>query len=183
MRADGDHQKFATTVMPFIAEAFGIARWIAGNRADAEDILQEASLRAFRAISSCRGENARAWFLTIVRNTAHTWLARNRNFKIVATDDLSADDLNTMELGGAVAEVAPQTPEAELIARADVADVENAIAALPHLFREVVVMRDLQGLSYGEIATITGAAIGTVMSRLARGRRRLIDKLGRKAEE
>src|SRR5262245_29142204 len=144
MGGDNDHSKFAATVSPHIAEAFALARWIAGNRADAEDIAQEACLRAFRAIGSFRGENSRAWVLTIVRNTAHTWLARNRNFKLIGADDLDAEEHNNMELGGPLADAIKQTPESVLVARAEAADLESAIAMLPYAFREVVVMRDLQ---------------------------------------
>src|SRR5262245_1021388 len=111
MGGDRDREQFASTVRPHIAEAFALARWIAGNRADAEDIAQEACLRAFRAIQSFRGDNARAWVLTIVRNTAHTWLARNRNFKLVSAGDLDPDEHNDMELGGVLSEAAQQTPE------------------------------------------------------------------------
>ena len=171
--------RFASVVLPHLADAFTLARWLSGSRADAEDITQEACLRAFRAIEGFRGEQARAWVLTIVRNTAHSWLAKNRNFKLVSVDDLHAEDRNEMELGGSLTEAGALTPESRLIAQMEAADLEKAIAALPDVFREVVVLRDIQGLSYREIGTVTGIAIGTVMSRLARGRRRVLEGLSR----
>jgi RNA polymerase sigma-70 factor (ECF subfamily) len=178
---DGNDSKarFASVVLPHLADAFTLARWLSGSRADAEDITQEACLRAFRAIETFRGEQARAWVLTIVRNTAHSWLAKNRNFKLVSVDDLHAEDRTEMELGGSLGEAAAMTPESKLIAQVDAADLETAIADLPDVFREVVVLRDIQGLSYQEIGMVAGVAIGTVMSRLSRGRRRVLERLGR----
>lgn len=179
MDAGSDEARFARVVLPHLTDAFTLARWLAGSRADAEDITQEACLRAFRAIETFRGDNARAWVLTIVRNTAHSWLAKNRNYKLVSVDDLDPDDRNDVELGGSLSEAAALTPESRLIARVEAADLQCAIAALPEIFREAVVLRDIQGLSYHEIALVTGVAIGTVMSRLARGRRRVLEQLGR----
>jgi RNA polymerase sigma factor (sigma-70 family) len=175
-----DKARFADVVVPHLADAFSLARWIAGSRADAEDITQEACLRAFRSLGTYRGDSARAWVLTIVRNTAYSWLAKYRNIKFVSVDDLDAESRNEVELGGSLAEAGALTPESRLIAQADASDLEQAIAALPDAFREVVVLRDIQGLSYHEIAMISGIAIGTVMSRLARGRHRLLASLGRK---
>ena len=179
MGENGVKARFASVVLPHLADAFTLARWLSGSRADAEDITQEACLRAFRAIEGFRGEQARAWVLTIVRNTAHSWLAKNCNFKLVSVDDLHAEDRNEMELGGSLTEAGALTPESRLIAQMEAADLEKAIAALPDVFREVVVLRDIQGLSYREIGTVTGIAIGTVMSRLARGRRRVLEGLSR----
>ena len=135
--------------------------------------MQDACLRAFRAIDSYAGGNARAWVLTIVRNTAYSWLSRNRAVTLVAIDDLSTEDFAKAERGGQFACGSAATPESELIAQADTARLEAAIAALPTEFRETLVLHDVQGLKYREIAEVTGTAIGTVMSRLARARRRL----------
>jgi len=170
--------RFRVVVLPHLADALTLARWLVGSRADAEDITQEACLRAFRAIHSFRGDGARAWVLAIVRNTALTWLARNRNFKLVPLDELDATDRFEMEMGGSLSEAAALTPESKLILQLEASALESAIAALPEVFREAVVLRDIQGLSYHEIAVVTGVAIGTVMSRLARGRRRLLERLG-----
>ena len=174
-----DQAKFAQAVMPYLSEAFGLARWISGNRSDAEDITQEACLRAYRAINSCRGDQPRAWLLSIVRNTAHSWLAKNRNFKLIGTDDLNFSEQEQVELGGTLLDAHERSPEASLLAKADANSLEKEIALLPNAFREVIVMRDLQGLSYHEIASVIGVPIGTVMSRLARGRARLIARLAR----
>lgn len=135
--------------------------------------MQEACVRAFRAIDSFAGINARAWVLTIVRNTAFTWLRQNRAAVLVGLDELGVGDRLVAEHGGNGSEPAP-TPEAELIASADARQLEHAITLLPLEFREALVLRDLQGLNYREIAQITGTPLGTVMSRLARARQRLI---------
>jgi RNA polymerase sigma-70 factor (ECF subfamily) len=169
--------RFASVVEPHLADAYALARWITGDRADAEDVVQEACLRAFRAIGGFAGGNARAWTLTIVRNTAYSWLSKHRSAPFVLVEDLDAVEQAQAQPGAALASQ-PATPETELIARADAAKLEAAIAALPSPFRETLVLRDLQGLDYREIATVTEVPIGTVMSRLARARRRLIAVLG-----
>src|SRR5579871_631111 len=171
----GDNRtRFANVVIPHLDDAYGLARWVTGNRADAEDVVQEACLRAFRGIDGFSGGNGRAWVLTIVRNTAYDWLRKNRSATVIHVDDLEA--IERMQLADDAA--AGDNPEAALIARADEAKLEAAIASLPALFRETLVLRDVQGLDYREIATITGVPIGTVMSRLARARRRVIETLG-----
>jgi RNA polymerase sigma factor (sigma-70 family) len=169
-----DTARFKDVVMPHLADAYALARWLTGARADAEDVVQEACLRAFRSIGSYAGGNARAWVLTIVRHTAYSWLGKNRPATLVMVDDLEAVE----KAHAADNNDPPPTPEAELIAAADAARLESAIAALPPPFRETIVLRDIQGLDYREIAAVTGVPIGTVMSRLARGRRRLIDAIG-----
>jgi RNA polymerase sigma factor (sigma-70 family) len=168
---DDDKARFANVVVPHLADAYALARWLTGDRADAEDVVQEASLRAFRAVGSFAGGNARAWVLTIVRHTAYSWLARNRRATVVAVSNLEAAEQEA--LGNADVETNSITPETELIAKADAARLEAAIAALPEPFRETLVLRDLQGLDYREIAQVTEVPVGTVMSRLARARRRL----------
>jgi RNA polymerase sigma factor (sigma-70 family) len=167
--------RFADVVIPHLDDAFGLARWVTGNRADAEDVVQEACLRAYRGIGGFSGGNSRAWVLAIVRNAAYDWLRKNRSSAVVHVDDLEA--VERMRLADD-ATLAGDTPEAALIARADEAKLEAAIASLPTIFRETLVLRDVQGLDYREIAAITGVPIGTVMSRLARARHRLIDMLG-----
>ena len=172
-RADSK-TRFANVVMPHLDDAYGLARWVTGNRADAEDVVQEACLRAFRGIGGFSGGNGRAWVLAIVRNAAYDWLRKNRSPAMVLVDDLeAAERLQTPD-----AMAAGDTPEAALIARADAAKLEAAIAGLPAVFRDTLVLRDVQGLDYREIAAITGVPIGTVMSRLARARARLIAALG-----
>ena len=176
MTGKDDKARFASVVMPHLADAFALARWITGNRTDAEDVVQDACLRAFRAIAGFAGGSTRAWTLTIVRNTAYTWLSKNRAMPLVPIDDLDALDeapsSQTANLDLA------STPETDLIAKADTQQLQAAIAALPAPFRETLVLRDVQGLDYREIAEVTGVPIGTVMSRLARARRRLTKTIG-----
>ena len=175
-RVSGEDEKtlFARVVLPHLGDAFALARWLTGDRADAEDVVQDACLRALRGIGGFSGGNSRAWVLTIVRHTAYTWLGKNRPAALVVTDDLEAVERAEFSRGGQAAEAAEQTPEAELIAKADAARLEAAIQKLPPPFRETLVLRDLQGLDYKEIAKVTGVPIGTVMSRLARARQRLM---------
>jgi RNA polymerase sigma factor (sigma-70 family) len=167
--------RFANVVIPHLDDAYGLARWVTGNHADAEDVVQEACLRAFRGIGGFSGGNDRAWVLTIVRNAAYDWLRKNRSPAVIHVDDLEA--IERMQLADD-ATPAGDNPEVALIARADEAKLEAAIASLPPLFRDTLVLRDVQGLDYREIATITGVPIGTVMSRLARARGRVIAMLG-----
>ena len=173
-----DKSRFAEVVLPHLGDAFALARWLTGSRADAEDVVQDACLRAFRAIRGFAGGNARAWVLTIVRHTAFTWLGKNRPAALVVTDDLEAVERAQHDAGSTALERASETPETALIAKADAARLEAAIAALPTPFRETLVLRELQGLDYREIAEVTGVPVGTVMSRLARARRRLAAEFG-----
>jgi RNA polymerase sigma-70 factor (ECF subfamily) len=169
---------FDEVFLPHLAQAFRLARWLAGNGADAEDIVQEASLRAFRGIQNFGGISARAWTLTITRNTAYTWLLKNRPASVVFVEDLGREEKERLEqpqTRGADA----LTPETALLSRADAEEVRAAIAALPAPFKEVIVLRELNDLSYREIAEITGSPLGTVMSRLARARELLMHKIGR----
>src|SRR3954454_944969 len=170
--ADGldDNARFRRIVMPHIDEAYRLAHWLTGNRTDAEDVVQDASLRAFRAIREYAGGNARSWVLSIVRNTAYSWLRKNRSSAVVTVEDLEAVELERAE----PLEIQVETPEASLIAKADAEQLRTAIAALPMPFRETLVLRDLEGLDYREIAEATQVPIGTVMSRLARARRKLM---------
>jgi RNA polymerase sigma factor (sigma-70 family) len=174
---EDDKTRFAAVVLPHLDDAYALARSFTRNRADAEDVVQEACLRAFRGIGGFAGGNARAWVLSIVRNTALTWLGKNRPAALVVVDDLEEVESAQAMPGDPNA----KTPETALIAKTDRARLEAAIAALPAPFRETLVLRDVQGLDYREIAEVTDVPIGTVMSRLARARRRLIANIGRKA--
>jgi len=168
-----DNALFRTVVMPYIDEAYRLARWLTANGTDAEDVVQDASLRAFRAIRSYAGGNPRAWLLSIVRNTAYSWLRKNRPATIVSVDDLEAVELEHSRPD----ESRDDSPEASLIAKVDAEQLRVAIAKLPAQFRETLVLRDIEGLDYREIAEATEVPIGTVMSRLARARRRLLEML------
>jgi RNA polymerase sigma factor (sigma-70 family) len=173
MASEFGHRRFAEVVLPHLDDAFGLARWLTGNRTDAEDVVQDACMKALAAIDTSVIERPRAWVLTIVRNTAFTWLAKNRPKAVVLTDDEQLLETGAARQTGDTA----ANPEESLIAAADEAALEGAIRALPHLFREVIVMRDIQGLSYREISAAIGAPVGTVMSRLARARAKLIQEL------
>ena len=153
--------------MPHLDAAYNLARWLSGNDHDAQDVAQEASLRAFRFFGSFRGENARAWLLAIVRNTFYTWLRKNR-----PPENTVAIDAETLDL-----EDASANPEAVNPRFADADAVRRAIADLPVEFREIVVLRELEGFSYKEIAELAEVPIGTVMSRLARARKLLQKRL------
>jgi len=173
--AQDDHARFARLVLPHLGDAYSLARWITGNRADAEDVVQDACLRAFRAIGSVGDGSARPWVLTVVRNTAYTWLRKNRPSAIFAVEDIEDVEAANAKPGDPDSE----TPETALIARADAASLQAAIMALPTAYRETMILRDVQGLSYREIGEVTGVPIGTVMSRLARGRNIVIKAIGR----
>jgi RNA polymerase sigma-70 factor, ECF subfamily len=154
--------------MPHLDAAYNLARWLAGNDHDAKDITQEACLRAFRFVGGCRNSDGRAWLLTIVRNTAYSWLKKNRAQPVVSIDD---DEF---------AEIEDQSCAAGSFHRADTDAVRAALEALPLEFREALVLRELEGLSYKEIAEIAEVPVGTVMSRLARARRHLQRALNQK---
>jgi len=168
---------FDEVFLPHMAEAYRLAQWLTGNSYDAEDVVQEAALRAFRGIKSFGAVNARAWSLTIVRNTAYSWLTKNRAKSLVFTDDLSVTEQQELELEGSQG-TRIETPEEIALFKAEAEDVQRALAQLPANFREVIVLREMNQLNYRDIAEITNVPIGTVMSRLSRGRQLLIALLG-----
>ena len=164
-------ERFRTVVLPHLPDALALARWLTGSRTDAEDVVQEACIRALAGIDGYDGRNARAWVLAIVRNTSFTWLAKHRPKSLVVVGDMAAiDELAQRHTDASAHRL---TPEAELIRKADARAVEAAIGALPHPLREVLVLRDVTGLSYKEIAQMLAIPMGTVMSRLARARAEL----------
>jgi RNA polymerase sigma factor (sigma-70 family) len=158
-------ERFRALVPPLIDDAYTLAKWLCRDSSDAEDIVQEAALRALKALETTSVERPKAWFLAIVRNAAITWMARNRPKDVSYAGDATDLDALDPRLG----EAAPD-PEAALIALEDGERLRRAIAALPAPLRETLVMRDVNGLSYRDIAEAIGAPIGTVMSRLARAR-------------
>jgi RNA polymerase sigma factor (sigma-70 family) len=162
--------RFAEVVVPHLDAAYSLARWLTGNGADAEDVVQDAAMRAYQGIAGFLGGSARAWTLAVVRNSAYTWLKKNRPQALIFTDDLEAAE----RIGGAVEGA---TPETDMVERQDGARLAAAIEALPVAFREALVLREVQGLAYVEIATVLEVPIGTVMSRLARARKQLIARL------
>jgi RNA polymerase sigma-70 factor (ECF subfamily) len=158
---------FEQTVLPHLDAAYNLARWLAGNDHDAQDVAQEASLRAFRFFGSFRGENARAWLLSIVRNTFYTWLRKNRPPE--KTVDIDDETLDIEDKSADAEATSPQFADADTVRR--------AIADLPVEFREIVILREMEGFSYKEIAELAEVPIGTVMSRLARARKLLQKRL------
>jgi RNA polymerase sigma factor (sigma-70 family) len=154
---------FEDTVLPHLDAAFNYARWLTRNDADAEDVVQDACVRAMRFFSSLRDNDARPWLFAIVRNTWYSRVSRRASSEatplIVAQHDEADDALD---------------PEERLLQQHTVAVVRTALEQLPVDFREVLVLRELEGLSYKEIAAVVGVPLGTVMSRLARGRDRLM---------
>jgi RNA polymerase sigma factor (sigma-70 family) len=164
--------RFAEVFLPHLVDAYRLARWITGSRADAEDIVQEASLRAFKGIRTFSGGNTRAWALTIVRNASYSWLAKNRPSAVVLTEDLDPHVREQVDQATGGDDV--PTPEAALIAKMEAEQVRKAVASLPLPFREVLVLREIQDLDYRSIAEVIRVPIGTVMSRLARARRLML---------
>ena len=175
--SDLARRRFGEMVVPHLDDAYRLAKWLTGNRTDAEDVVQDACLKAIGSLDATFVGNPRAWVMTIVRNTAFTWLAKNRPKNIELTDDAERLEAAAARQGDS----ATPDPEAALIAAADEAMLEQAIRSLPSAYREVIVMRDLNAMSYREIAEAIGAPQGTVMSRLARGRALLIDRIGKRA--
>jgi RNA polymerase sigma factor (sigma-70 family) len=172
-----DRSEFDEVFLPHMAEAYRLAQWLTGNASDAEDVVQDAALRAFRGIRSFGAVNARAWSLTIVRNTAYSWLMKNRSKAVVFTDDLSAAEQRELEHQGPEG-TRIETPEEIALFKAGAEEVQRALAQLPAHFREVIVLREINQMNYRDMAEITGVPIGTVMSRLSRGRQLLIALLG-----
>jgi RNA polymerase sigma factor (sigma-70 family) len=168
--------RFVALVQPHLAAAYTLARWLTRSRDDADEVMQEACIRALKAIEQQSGGNTRAWLLAIVRNTAYTWLKAKKRIKLVGLDDLSERDLARVEERGAQDDPTVD-PETEIISRANVQQLERLIAELPIEFKEALILRDIQGLGYHEIAQVTAAPLGTVMSRLSRARKRLIHLL------
>lgn len=159
--------RFDQVVLPHLASAYNLARWLTRNGHDAEDVVQEAVLRAFKFFGSFHGGDGRTWILRIVRNTCYTWLEKNRRGRPADAFDETRHSPDT----------APASPDASILASEDRELLAQALGHLPEDFREVIVLRELEGMAYREISAVTGAPIGTVMSRLARARERLQKEL------
>ena len=155
--------RFERTLLPHMRAAYNLARWLTRSDHDAEDVVQEAYLRAVRYFDGFRGGDAKAWLLTIVRNTAHSAWHRGREASATIPIDEDTPEVEDASLG----------PEDLLLQKASGEQLREALDALPVEFKEVVVLRELEGLSYREMAEVTQVPMGTVMSRLARARGRL----------
>jgi RNA polymerase sigma-70 factor (ECF subfamily) len=162
----GDQSKltrFEQSILPHLDAAYNLARWLTRNEHDAEDMAQESYLRAFKFFDGFHGTDARAWLLAIVRNTCYTWLHQNRGRETMASFD---EEIHTIENEA--------SNPAKLVLKSDDRELlKEALEELPVEFREVVVLRDLEELSYKQVAEVANIPLGTVMSRLARARERL----------
>jgi RNA polymerase sigma-70 factor, ECF subfamily len=168
---DDQRRRFELLALPHLDAAYNLARWLTGSPTDAEDVVQEAYLRAYRFFDTFRGGNIRVWLLTIVRNAFHTWTLDNRSASVRFVGDLPEAEKVEDErvLWGS-----PQDdPETLLLREIDHATVSRLVHRLPPQYREVLLLREVEELSYRDIATITGTPVGTVMSRLARAREAL----------
>jgi RNA polymerase sigma-70 factor (ECF subfamily) len=160
LATDARNRRFELLAMPHLDAAFNLARWLTGNTADAEDVVQDAYLRAFRYMDTFRGDNFRVWLLTIVRNSFLDWLKDNRSGRQVfqpVPEDIDWADPSP-------------SAEAMLLDRVDSETLGVLVANLPAEYREVLILREIEDLSYKDIAAVTGIPAGTVMSRLSRAR-------------
>ena len=171
MLDEAKRARFERLVLPHMDAAFSLARWLTRDTAQAEEAVQEAYLRAFRFFGAFRGEDARPWLLGIVRNACYTLLKRESETAASAEFDEDVHGEDSLAPGAVLR--FPIDPEAAAIERAERELVQRCLRALPPEYREAVVLRELHGCSYKEIAQIADIPIGTVMSRLARGRRLL----------
>jgi len=166
-------ENFEEATLPHLRAAYNLARWLTRNAADADDAVQEAYLRAFKHFGSFRGGDGRLWLLAIVRNTCYTWMQHNRSPELTIPLDDELYEIESKDLN----------PEALLLQSADTQIVRQALEELPVEFREVLVLRELEGLSYRQIAEVVDIPLGTVMSRLARARKRLQENLPSRANK
>ena len=167
MQEDSKAARFEEVALPHLGAAYNLARWLVRDDHDAEDMVQEAYMRAFRFFGGYRGGDSRSWLLTIVRNTCYTWLQQNRSRELTEPIEDKLDEVG----------IGTENPESILLQTVDAQLVRQALEELPIEFREVLIMREMEELSYKQISTIADLPIGTVMSRLARGRKRLRELL------
>ena len=173
-----DRAKFERQALIHMDAAYNVARWLLQTPADAEDAVQDAYLRAYRAFDQCQGQDAKPWLLTIVRNVCYRRLQeRRRGGNVISLDEALGPNLPVAD----IASRAP-SPEQSAIGSSDQSLLSEAIASLPPVFREVLVLREIEELSYREIADVTGAPVGTVMSRLSRARAELRTRVARLME-
>jgi len=159
----GKLERFEQAILPHLDAAYNLARWLTRNEHDAQDMVQEAYLRAFKFFDGFHGADARAWLLTIVRNTCYTWLQQNRSRDTMTSFD---EEIHTIEDDHS-------NPSALVLKSDDMEMLKQSLEQLPAEFREIIVLRDLEEFSYKQIADVINVPLGTVMSRLARARERL----------
>jgi RNA polymerase sigma factor (sigma-70 family) len=162
LQETGQTSRFRQAILPHLDSAYNLARWLVRNEHDAQDVAQEAFVRALTFFDGFHGEDGRGWLLAIVRNTCYTWLRKNRGPELALVPDVATEEAN---------------PEELQMKKADGEMLRKALDRLPDEFREVLVLRELEGLSYKQLARIMEIPMGTVMSRLARARKRLLDIL------
>lgn len=165
---DERKRRFELLALPHLDAAYNLARWLAGNASEAEDVVQEAYLRAYRYFDAYQGGDMRVWLLTIVRNCFSTWARQKRPGRMNYMAELPMEDTSSPQ--EPLWTSPPSDPEAELLRGADAGRLNVLMARLPSDYREVLLLREVEELSYREIATIVGVPVGTVMSRLARAR-------------
>jgi len=168
MNDSGKLELFEQTIVPHLNAAYNLARWLTRNQHDAEDLVQEAYLRAFRFFDGFQGGDGKAWLLSVVRNTCLTWLGKKGD----------AVEFNEQVHASASP---PADAESAMIRNSKIDSLRDCVEALPVEYREIIIMRELEELSYRQISEAAGIPIGTVMSRLSRGRERLLDCMEAKA--
>ncbi|MGV8919859.1 MAG: sigma-70 family RNA polymerase sigma factor [Pseudomonas sp.] len=155
-------KRFDELLTPHMDAAYNLARWLTGNESAARDVVQESALKAFKFLHRFEGGNAKAWLLAIVRNESYTWLRAATGHRWLAIGDEIAEDDAVLSHS--------HTPEISAIRTQDAAFLHQALKALSPVFREVIILKELEDMPYKEIATVTDVPLGTVMSRLARAR-------------
>ncbi len=173
MQEHNQRLRFEQLILPHMDAAYNLARWLTHNDQDAQDMVQEAYLRAYRFFHGFRGGNSRTWLLTIVRNTCYSWLQQQRVDELITPFN---EELYDVECDNS-------NPEELLLHHIDQQRLREALEALPIEFREGIILRELEELSYKEISAIAKVPLGTVMSRLARARQRLEHCLANQANE
>jgi RNA polymerase sigma factor (sigma-70 family) len=160
--------RFQAVALPYLDDAYNLARWLTRDPQDAEDVVQEAYLRALRYFDNFKGENPRGWVLTIVRNTFYTWITANRSKDTRSLNESHRD--SGEEDISELSDPDQDTPEAALVKKDDAALMRALIEQLPPHYREARVLREMNELSYQQISEVTATPIGTVMSQLSRAR-------------